>query len=492
MMSEADMSARQLQQQRDREFRRNRHLLDEQPEYRKRKRSPVHGIGDADMRFGSDTSMQEEDIETIFLEDLEYSESLSSDSYDDFVPILDEHAAYITSTDEVEEAIEKIGSSNFDMLLNSEQIKDVAQHYYQIVGARLSHIYKLIIPESRFVDVGFKEINKAAMQEMPGANLIRNFAFQYGEESVEAAFSINPAWNIAIPAGGSEERVRETAGADSINDTKIRFFAAKDFKYLDSSGVTQTMSNIVGDKFEARLSRFAPRGESAEVNADQADLMKKTLVRNNHGNNANEKGWIRGHLLNDNLGGSALKFNLYPITGFANKEHHSRVELHVKNLVAAGYIVEYKVTVNPISPAPYQLESAPGYKSGAAPKADFQCSVKVLNDTSTDAVSQYHSQGTFDITITSEYKQKHTATGDVAKLKTFANKAVKSKNNQVDSIDYMRPWKNKKGLTKPLGKSHKDDKHILKDYTDWTSNQKSSKFWTWDQARIDALKAALK
>lgn len=495
MMSDMDASYlldSEEQKQRDKARRQKRNRTEEAPS-RFRERSPIRQPKHNLSRQNSDMSIQEEDIETIVLDDLGYSESISEDEYDNFIPILDQYSTDLTSTERVEQAVEVIGSSYFDVLMDEEQVYDVAQRYYQVVGARLSHIYKLLLPESKDVDFAFKAINQVVQKDMPGVNLIQNFAYQYNSYLIGTSFSINPAWNIAIPAGGSEERVRETAGSDSINDTKIKFFAAKDFKYKKASGADVTISNIVGDKVEARLSRLAPRGESAEVNADQSDLMKNKLVYNNNGNNANEKGWIRGHLLNDNLGGSALKFNLYPITGSANKEHHARVESHVKNLVEAGYIVEYKVEVVPTVPAPHQTETAPGYKSGAAPKANLVCEVKVLSDISTDAASSYHPEGSFSVIITSEYKTKHASTGDVSTLKAFTNKAVKSKDNMVDSKAYMRPWTTRKGLTKPLGLAHKDDKHIRdKDYKDWTDKQKNSKFWTWDQTRIDALKAALK
>jgi len=436
---------------------------------------------------------QDDDIEVIDLATEMLDVSVDTSIYDEFVSILDEHAAKLTSTNDIEHAIGYIGYHHYEQALSSEQVSDIAHHYYEIVGARLSHIYKLLVPEAESAERAVELINAMATKDMPGSQLVHDFSFGINANVVGVAFAINPVWNIAIPAGGSEERVRETAGTDSINDTKIKFFAAKDFKYKDASNTDQTISNIVGDKVEARLTRFAPRGESADVNADQSDLMKNKLVYNNHGNNANEKGWIRGHLLNDNLGGSALKFNLYPITGAANKEHHSRVEHHVKNLVEAGYVVEYKVEVLPVTPAPYQKETAVGYRSGVAPKANLLCSVKVLASTSTDSASTYHSEGSFAVTVVSEYKQKHASSGDTATLKAFTNKAVKSADTQVDGKAYMRPWTSRKGLTKPVSLGNKEDKHIRdKDYTDWTAKQKSSKFWTWDQTRIDALKAALK
>ncbi|TMP40783.1 hypothetical protein CWB96_21325 [Pseudoalteromonas citrea] len=42
------------------------------------------------------------------------------------------------------------------------------------------------------------------------------------------------------------------------------------------------------------------------------------------------KKFVKGDLLNDNLGGLANKNNLYPITGQANKDHLNRVESKIK------------------------------------------------------------------------------------------------------------------------------------------------------------------
>jgi hypothetical protein len=57
--------------------------------------------------------------------------------------------------------------------------------------------------------------------------------------------------------------------------------------------------------------------------------------------------YIRGHLLNDNVGGKGEGFNLYPITGSANKKHHDSIEQKVKHWVNnEKYWVSYKVDVD--------------------------------------------------------------------------------------------------------------------------------------------------
>ncbi|MBI1919804.1 MAG: DUF4157 domain-containing protein [Geobacter sp.] len=56
--------------------------------------------------------------------------------------------------------------------------------------------------------------------------------------------------------------------------------------------------------------------------------------------------YIKGHLLNDNVGGPGIAKNLFPITTQANSDHKTQVETHVKNLVnKAGCLAFYEVKV---------------------------------------------------------------------------------------------------------------------------------------------------
>lgn len=68
-----------------------------------------------------------------------------------------------------------------------------------------------------------------------------------------------------------------------------------------------------------------------------------------HGNSGFKKTqvYIKGHLLNNNIGGPVTGENLYPITGQANNpDHESQVERHVKRLVLNDeLLVYYKVVV---------------------------------------------------------------------------------------------------------------------------------------------------
>lgn len=67
-------------------------------------------------------------------------------------------------------------------------------------------------------------------------------------------------------------------------------------------------------------------------------------------NNKYKKRHVRGHLLNDNIGGPGKHLNLYPISDAANRLHETRVESDLKTLVNTqkGY-VHYSVKVEDIN-----------------------------------------------------------------------------------------------------------------------------------------------
>lgn len=56
--------------------------------------------------------------------------------------------------------------------------------------------------------------------------------------------------------------------------------------------------------------------------------------------------YVRGHLLNDNVGGPGKDFNLFPITADANGKHERSIESHVKQWVNVDkHWVDYEVNV---------------------------------------------------------------------------------------------------------------------------------------------------
>ena len=59
--------------------------------------------------------------------------------------------------------------------------------------------------------------------------------------------------------------------------------------------------------------------------------------------------YIRGHLLNEHLGGMGTWKNLTPLSREGNHQHESQVESLVKSAVDSGAVVEYSVEAVPAS-----------------------------------------------------------------------------------------------------------------------------------------------
>jgi len=86
-------------------------------------------------------------------------------------------------------------------------------------------------------------------------------------------------------------------------------------------------SVTVGKKMEAWLDpNDNQQGQSANLNTSQDDMMD--AIRGRWDITGGDV--VKGHLLNDNLGGKALNNNLYPITRGANKDHLGYAENAVK------------------------------------------------------------------------------------------------------------------------------------------------------------------
>ena len=124
----------------------------------------------------------------------------------------------------------------------------------------------------------------------------------------------------------------------------IELEESQPFEYEDKNYNIRSVD--VGKKMVARLSLDDPdirKGEDAGKNRDQnammSDYRRKAKLNGNQ--------LVKGHLLNEYLGGKAKNSNLYPITDGANFDHLGYVENYVKKLVLAGRIVKYEVEAGP-------------------------------------------------------------------------------------------------------------------------------------------------
>jgi hypothetical protein len=131
---------------------------------------------------------------------------------------------------------------------------------------------------------------------------------------------------------------------------------------------------LVGSAMEApRLGPDHPQGGPPGGEHDR--LMQLLMV--DPGQSADSK-YIRGHLLNDNLGGPGTATNLFPITGQANAQHSSAVESRVKEWVNTRRLwVYYKVEVDVKTPV--AMTNPVNDRALNRIDADFICTASVLN-----------------------------------------------------------------------------------------------------------------
>jgi hypothetical protein len=148
--------------------------------------------------------------------------------------------------------------------------------------------------------------------------------------------------------------------------------------------------SVVGKKMVAsRLGPDHPQG-TPPASGVQSPLMNQLTTDPGE---TNENKYIRGHLLNDNLGGLGVATNLFPITGNANSQHAHRIEETVKKWVNINrYWVHYEVEVSSITD---DLKGV-GHKANNYVNATFKCAASVIhadgskaNEIKADIRSQY-------------------------------------------------------------------------------------------------------
>ncbi|MAX78741.1 MAG: hypothetical protein CL843_01015 [Crocinitomicaceae bacterium] len=102
--------------------------------------------------------------------------------------------------------------------------------------------------------------------------------------------------------------------------------------------------STVGTKMVANpIGPNHPQGGPPSSSAQKTLMGKLTTDPKQSG----EDKYIKGHLLNDNIGGPGIDKNLFPITAIANKKHHDDIERTVKDWVNnKGYWVYYEVRVS--------------------------------------------------------------------------------------------------------------------------------------------------
>lgn len=148
------------------------------------------------------------------------------------------------------------------------------------------------------------------------------------------------------PRGLSLQR---QARAANVRQLKVIDKEDQDFAYDNGNGGLERVK--VGKRMVAWLSlkdpdihNGRPASENTDQNAMMADYRTKTGLMGGK--------LVKGHLLNEHLGGPAENSNLYPITDGANWDHLGYVENYVKYWVLNGRTVQYEVDAKPCGNEP--------------------------------------------------------------------------------------------------------------------------------------------
>ncbi|HEU4716814.1 MAG TPA: hypothetical protein VFU15_03230 [Bacteroidia bacterium] len=162
-------------------------------------------------------------------------------------------------------------------------------------------------------------------------------------------FRINPQFQIVLGGGHAIEMRSE--GSGGAVQTKVRWQPQK----LTLSTIAHPGGGTytVGKNMLANpLSQDHPAGTIANADSDHDGLMGKLPSKGNRKKTGSGSGpyfFIKGHLLNDNLGGIANEANLFPITHEANGQHKNYVEQYIKKGIGEGYVYRYEVDIQNIA-----------------------------------------------------------------------------------------------------------------------------------------------
>jgi hypothetical protein len=140
---------------------------------------------------------------------------------------------------------------------------------------------------------------------------------------------------------------------------------ATEVKYTPGYYTYNKKPHVVGAKMYAILD------PNDQINGSEPGSGVQKTLMDDLKNVGKFKSMIRGHLLNDNVGGLGIAMNLFPITSQANSRHKNYVESYVKQAIkdeGTGKKRKLHYSVN-VDPAPESV-------SAVTPNASFVCDVQ--------------------------------------------------------------------------------------------------------------------
>lgn len=215
---------------------------------------------------------------------------------------------------------------------------------------------------------------QALLEEIQEAFPVAILNYKSTDSGVLVTFNINPTYQVLLSGG---QRIgMQMLGTDTSNTnrTKVQWKPAQ--LSFNRPGRPKFTARVGWQMHADPISQDHQKGMIAGKNTDQ-DTMMKNLAKVM---GSKKTKYIKGHLLNDHLGGPAIADNLFPITDAANAKHLQWMEKYVKADIDKGFVCQYRVVIDPqpdtINPA-WQLTG--GGRDGYTINSTIRCEFSRLN-----------------------------------------------------------------------------------------------------------------
>lgn len=210
-----------------------------------------------------------------------------------------------------------------------------------------------------------------------------------GTPDARVKYQVNPIVEYKLP---SNELLYAMTGTKAC--TKVEFHT----KNL----TINSKSALVGVHMIASpLANDHEPGSTSTNDSAQNGIMSELMNAGNTGV-PNDQKYIKGHLLNDNVGGQGACYNLFPITADANAKHLVYVEKYIKSQIKAGYVVYYEILVNHDPPQPcsgkHYINADYNFRW-----ASLDATGKQMGSHTGKIESRYNAVGAAPFDVTSEY-----------------------------------------------------------------------------------------
>ncbi|HEX7817341.1 DUF4157 domain-containing protein [Dyella sp.] len=243
-----------------------------------------------------------------------------------------------------------------------------------------------------------RQLAAVGVNDDPG---LEREADRMGERAMQRAAlsSSRPLIQHRLANSPNIAQLKTTTVGTGAKKTTVTWTEGKLKGSTENVGLSMTAKNLHDENVDVGDLMGSPPKASAQKNL-MAKLPTTPKLR------STEK-YIKGHLLNHNVGGPGEDYNLFPITASANSAHHSHVEKTVKKWILKDkQKVDYTVNVSVASD-----NSNAGSKSGTV-NASFACSAKNTDtdETVTKTIASiYNSKATVNDGVTIS---NHTASDD--------------------------------------------------------------------------------